>query len=62
MPGLFRSRHAPPKRFPCWSKAAVDDWRQQTLTPLYFYDHDLANMQDALLIAREGQPAPRLDL
>ena len=41
--------HPPPKKFPCFAYMQLESWGQETLRPVYLYQHDLDAMSIELM-------------
>ena len=41
--------HAQPKKYPCYGYMELESWGQETLRPIYLYQHDLDAMALELL-------------
>lgn len=47
------ARHPPPDRFPCFGYMELESWGQETLRPVYLYQHDVDAMSVELLAAAQ---------
>ena len=43
------SQHPAPKKYPCFAYMELESWGQETLRPLYLYQHDVDAMAIELL-------------
>ena len=41
--------HSPPRKYPCYAYMELESWGQETLRPIYLYQHDVDAMAMALL-------------
>jgi hypothetical protein len=43
-------QHQPPKRYPCYGYMVLESWGQETLRPVYLYQHDIESMGMELML------------
>lgn len=43
------AQHPPPKKYPCYGYMQLESWSQQSLRPVYLYQHNLEAMAIELL-------------
>jgi hypothetical protein len=44
--------HPEPKKYPCYGYLQLLSWREETLRPVYLYQHDLETMTLELMLAQ----------
>jgi hypothetical protein len=47
------TQHQPPKKYPCFGYMELESWGQETLRPIYLYQHDLDTMALELMAASQ---------
>jgi hypothetical protein len=47
------SQHPQPKRYPCFGYMVLESWGQETLRPVYLYQHDIDSMSVELISAAQ---------
>ncbi len=45
--------HPPPKKYPCFGYMVLESWGQETLRPVYLYQHDIESMGIELMSMAE---------
>ncbi len=43
------AKHEPPKKYPCFGYMELESWGEETLRPVYLYQHDLDAMSLELM-------------
>jgi hypothetical protein len=44
------AQHPPPKKYPCFGYMVLESWAQETLSPVYLYQHDVDAMSTELMV------------
>jgi hypothetical protein len=48
------TQHPEPKKYPCFGYMELVSWGQETLKPIYLYQHDLESMAIDLITAQRS--------